>query len=79
VDTPVVVDAVLIPSATAIPFSLSITESGMGRTLNWSRVMIFPVRSDIIFTEPVRLPVGNITTQSSVRAFIELSVSGTVL
>ena len=55
-------------------FSVSITDSGIGKTLKLSRVTIFPVASDSIFTDPVLFPVGNITIQSSVRAVIELLV-----
>jgi predicted nucleotide-binding protein (sugar kinase/HSP70/actin superfamily) len=55
------------------------TETDIGRILNWSRVMILPVASDSSQTDPVLLPVGSRAMQSSVRAFILLSVYGTVL
>jgi hypothetical protein len=67
-----------IPSAADIRSMIAITHIGMGRILNWSLVMIFPVFSESILTDPVRLPVGSITTASSVLAFSVLSVSGTV-
>ena len=38
-----------------------------------------PVARDSIRTDPVQLSVGSIATQSSVLAFIELSVVGTVV
>ena len=44
--------------------------------VNVSRVMTFPVASDSIFTDPVRLPVGNRQMQSSVRLASEFDVEG---
>lgn len=68
---------VFFPSAEAISFILVITDNGIGKILNWSRVISFPVLMDIIFTDPVLFPVGNITMQSSVLASIVLLVFGT--
>ena len=52
---------------------------GMGSILSWSRETIYPVCSEYTRTDPVLFPVGSITTPSYVRAFILLSVCGTVL
>ena len=78
VGTPVFVREIGIPSAAAIRSRIAITDRGMGRILNWSLVIIFPVCSESILTDPVRFPVGSMTTASSVLAFSVLSVSGTV-
>ena len=59
-------------------FNVAMTDNGIGMTLKLSLVTIRPVVSDNIFTDPVRFPVGSITTQSSVLVSIVLDVFGTV-
>ena len=51
-----------LPSAYASSFSLFMTDSGIGSTLNWSLFTSRPVLSESILTEPARFPRGSITT-----------------
>ena len=67
-----------LPSAAARKLILATADAGIGAMRNWSRVTIWPVARDSIFTDPVRFPVGRSVMRSSVREAMELLVSGTV-
>ena len=66
------------PSFAASWLRIWMIDAGIGRTLKLSLRIILLVAIESILTDPVRLPVGKYTIQSSVRGFIELSVFATV-
>lgn len=71
-----VLQTTLRPSLAAMLFDLTTAVDGIGNNLNYLRMTRLLVLTYTILTDPVLLPVGDITMQSSVP--IRLSVFGTI-